>query len=154
MGVKGQKISQNGKEQLHLSRAISQEQYSLWSWFLVQLCKMMISPVFFFKFSYFHFSGSDGGKRAIKSPKWEVTILLHAISQEQYSLWSWVLVHLCKMMISPGVFFIFCYFHFLGSQRGKRGPKKWPKMTKKHLSVAVDISGTIYHIIVICGALV
>ena len=29
MGVKGQKIAQNEKEQLHLSHAISQEQYSI-----------------------------------------------------------------------------------------------------------------------------
>ena len=56
-GVKGQKIAQNKKEQLHLSRAISQEQYSLWSLFLVQLCKMVVSPgafLIFLKFSFFH----------------------------------------------------------------------------------------------------
>ena len=28
-GVKGQKVAQNEKEQLHLSRAMSQEQYSI-----------------------------------------------------------------------------------------------------------------------------
>ena len=55
-GVKGQKITQNKKWQLHLSRAIPQEQYSPWSLFLVQLCKMMVSPgdfLIFVKFSIF-----------------------------------------------------------------------------------------------------
>ena len=55
--VKGQKIAQNEKQQLHLSSAISQEQYSIWSWFLVYMCKMVISPglffIFFFKFWFF-----------------------------------------------------------------------------------------------------
>ena len=49
MRVKGQKTAQNEK-QLHLSHAISQEKYSIWSWFLVHLCKVMISPGFFFFF--------------------------------------------------------------------------------------------------------
>ena len=60
-GVKGQKIAQNEKEQLHLSRAISQEQYSIWSWFLVHYCKMMISPGVFFIFSKFWFFMLLGG---------------------------------------------------------------------------------------------
>ena len=61
-----------------------------------------------------------------------VIYLLHlicTISQEQYSQWSWFLVHLCKMMITPGFFSFFCYFQFLAF-RGQKA-KKWPKMTKK-----------------------
>ena len=84
-GVKGQKMTQNEKY-LHPWCAISQEQYSIWQWFLVHYCKMMISPCVFFIF------------------------FLHpwcAISQERYSIWQWFLVHYCKMMISPCVFFIF-----------------------------------------------
>ena len=50
--VKEQKIAQNEKYQLHPSCAISQGQYSLWSWFLVHLCKMMISPGVFFIFFF------------------------------------------------------------------------------------------------------
>ena len=38
--------------------------------------------------------------------------LLHTISQEPYIIW--FLVHMCKMMISPGVLFIFLNFDFLG----------------------------------------
>ena len=43
-GVKGQEIAQNEKQQLHSSHTISQEQYSLWSWVLVLMYKMIISP--------------------------------------------------------------------------------------------------------------
>ena len=45
VGVRGQKIAQIEKEQLHPSHAISQEQYSI-SWFLVHLCKMMKKKIF------------------------------------------------------------------------------------------------------------
>ena len=47
-GVKGQKIAQNRKEQL--SCIVSQEQCGIWSWVLVHLCKMMLSPGVFFHF--------------------------------------------------------------------------------------------------------
>ena len=54
--VKGQKVAQNEKQQLHLSRAISQEKCSIWSWFLVHLCRMIISSgVFYFFVFFFHF---------------------------------------------------------------------------------------------------
>ena len=36
-------------------RAISQESYIIWSWFLVRMCKMTIFPVVFFIFSTFWF---------------------------------------------------------------------------------------------------
>ena len=41
------------------------------------------------------------------------------------AIWSWLLVHLCKIMIFPGIFFIFLKFWFFGlleSQRAKTGP--------------------------------
>ena len=50
-------------------------------------------------------------------------------------------------MISPGVFFIFWYFHFL-AVKGAKG-EKMAKDDKKNLFVAVDISGAIYQMIVI-----
>ena len=59
-GLKGQKIAQNEKWQLHMSRAISQGQYSIRSWFLVLLCKMMTSPGVFFIFLTFSFFGLLG----------------------------------------------------------------------------------------------
>ena len=43
-----------------------------------------------------------------------------SIYQEQHTTWSSFLVHWCKMMISPGVFFIFFYFLFFGLLGNKR----------------------------------
>ena len=74
--VKGQKTAQNEKYKLHVSRIISQEQYGIWSWFLVYLCKIMISPesLSIFFFLSFYFLGCYGSKRAKNSPKWKRTI--------------------------------------------------------------------------------
>ena len=85
--------------------------------FLLHLCKMMISPGVFFifvKFWFFRLLGRGGvkGQKMTQNEKW-----LHAsrtISQDQYSIWSWFLVHLCKVMISPVVFFIFFKFWIFG----------------------------------------
>ena len=35
------------------------------------------------------------------------TNLSHSVSQELYLIWLWFLVHMCKMMISPAIFFHF-----------------------------------------------
>ena len=45
----------SSKWKINLSRTLSQDQYSRWSWFLVRLCKMMISPGFFLFFLNFDF---------------------------------------------------------------------------------------------------
>ena len=63
-----------------------------------------------------------------------------------YSIWSWFLVHLCEM-ISPGAVFHCFDIFVLGCKRAKNG-SRWQKK-----SVAVYISGTIYHMIVIYGTL-
>ena len=42
----------------------------IWSWFLVDMCKMMTSPDHFFIFSRFWFLGLSGCKRAKNGPKW------------------------------------------------------------------------------------
>ena len=86
---------------------------SMWSWFLVQLCKMMISPGVFFIFYETLIFWVVKGQKIVQNEKWQLH-LSRAISQQQYSIWSWFLVHLCKMMISPGVFFIFLKFSFFG----------------------------------------
>ena len=78
------------------------------------------------------------------------------ISQEQYRLSSWFLVHLCKIMISPGVFSIvlkFSFFGLLGGGGGKRS-KNSPKWKLTTTSVRCHVSGTIKHLIMIFGALV
>ena len=46
--VKGQKIPQNEKQQLHLLRTISKEQYIIRLSFMVQIYKMIISQGVFF----------------------------------------------------------------------------------------------------------
>ena len=61
------------------------------------------------------------------------------------------------MMISPGCFSFFGIFIFwavrVGWGRGLKG-QKMAQDDKKNLSVAVDISGTIYHMIIIYGTFV
>ena len=54
--------------------------------------------------------------------------LIHAkiSTNKVYIIWLWFLVHMCKMMISPAIFFIlykFWCFRFLGGQKGKNDPK-------------------------------
>ena len=110
LGCKRAKIAQNEKSQLHPSRTKSQEQYSLWSWFLVHLCKMMISLGVFFFFIYinFHFSDCYWVKRAKKWTKMTKKFCrLYFKSHKTYIIWLSFMVLLCKMMISPGVFFHF-----------------------------------------------
>ena len=99
--------------------------------------------VFFSFFWNFGFLGCYGGKRAKNNPKWKITITyVNAISQEQYSIWSWFLIHLCKMMISPGFFFIFLKFSFLGCYGGKRA-KNSLKWKGTIACVTHHISGTV-----------
>ena len=50
----------------------------------------------------------------------------HSISKGPYIIWLSFMVHMCKMIISPGVFFIlskFWFFRFLGSKRAKNNLK-------------------------------
>ena len=56
-----QKMAQNDKN-LCLSHSVSQEPYSIWFWFLVHMCKMMISLAMFFILSNFWFFGFLGGR--------------------------------------------------------------------------------------------
>ena len=60
------------------------------------------------------------------------------------------LAHLYKMMKSPGVFFIFIssFFRLLGGVKGQKMAQGDPKNGPIILSVALHISGTIYHMIV------
>ena len=65
--------------------------------------------------------------------------------------WLSFVVHKNKMIISPGIFFIISKFWFFGLLGGWMG-KKWPKMTKK--SVSLCISGTVHHMIEVFGTYV
>ena len=73
--LKGKKAAQNKKWKLNLSSSISQEQYSIWSSFLVHMGEMVLSPV------------TLKGQKAVENKKWK----LHpscAMYQERYSIWS------------------------------------------------------------------
>ena len=52
-----------------------------------------------------------------------------SISQELYIIWSSLMVHLCKMKVSPGLFFHFFKILIFQVARGVKGQKHWPKMT-------------------------
>ena len=77
-------MAQNDKK---LSHSISQEVYIIWLWFLVLMCKMMISPYKFFISSNFWFSGLLVGKKDKKWPK--MTIQSHYVFQEPYFIGLW-----------------------------------------------------------------
>ena len=96
-------------------------EYSLWSCLLVRLCKRMIAPgVFWIFFDILNFFGllgvgpRRGGlvkRQKIAQNKKEQLHLSRAISQEQCNLWSWFLVHLCKIKNDD---ITRCFFHFFG----------------------------------------
>ena len=105
-GVKGQKTIQNDKK-FCVSSFISQEPYIIWLSFMVHLCKMTISSVVFFHFFkiliFWVVRGLRGQKMIQNDKKF---CPLHSISQELYIIWLSSMVHICKMAISPDVFFI------------------------------------------------
>ena len=101
----------------------------------------------FFKILIFWVVRGVKGQKMVQNDK--KFCLLHLMFQEPHIICSWFMVHMCKRIISSGIFFIVSNFWFLGSLGGKRarnGPK-WQKI----LSVSLHISGTIHHMVVICG---
>ena len=71
------------------------------------------------------------------------------MSQKQCSMWSWFLVHLCKMMVAGGVFVIFSKFWFFELLFGVKGQKMAKNDEKCYLT---HWSQEPYIIIVIYGA--
>ena len=64
--------------------------------------------------SYYHhlsytsdFLGLLGGSKGKKWPKMTKKLSFALTSQEPYITWSWSMVHMCKKIISPGVFLPF-----------------------------------------------
>ena len=114
-GVKRQKIVQNEKRKLYPSRSTSQEQYVAYDHDFWCICvKWWYLQLFFRFFNILIFqvvSGVKGQKMAQNDKKF---CLSRFISQEPYILWLSFMVHLCKMMISPGIFFISLKFLFFG----------------------------------------
>ena len=139
---KRKKLAQNDKK-FCLPCFISQEPYIIWSSFVVQKCKMIISPgAFFHFFNILIFQVVSGVKQQKLAQNDKKLCLSHSMSQEPYIIWPSFVVHKCEMIISPGTF-IFSKFWFLGllgGSKGKNGPK-W----QKTLSVVPFILGTMHH---------
>ena len=88
---------------------IFQESYTIWSSFMVHICKRIIFPFFFTFFPNFNFrpqqtSGVKWQKMAQNDKK---LCLLYFISQIAYIIWLWFLIHIYKMMTSPNAFSMF-----------------------------------------------
>ena len=118
-GLKGQKMVQNDKK-LCLLCSISQEPYIIWLSFMVQMCKIIISPVAFLNFKILIFQIVRGLKMQKAAQNDKKFCLSCSVSQEPYIIWLWFLLHMCKMMISPVNLFIFQNFDFWGFYGGKR----------------------------------
>ena len=119
--------------------------------------KLQYLQMFGFIFSKFWFSGLWGGKRAKSGLKSQKICLSHSILQETCIIWSWFLVHMCKMITSTVAFFIFPKFWFfgmLGRQKGKKWSRiKTTKMTHHYRFqfFMLYISGAEDHVIEIFG---
>ena len=104
--VKGQKLAQNVKK-LCLVHFISQELYIIWSSFVVHKCKVITSPgVFFFVFIFSKFWCFRllGGSKCKNDPKSQKNCPLRIVSGTIHRI---LMVHMCKRIISPGVFLHF-----------------------------------------------
>ena len=145
-------IVRGAGEKFCLLYTISREPYIMWLSFMVYICKMVISPGFFFHFFKILVL------QIVSAVKWQKVTqsdkklyLLLSLSQEPYIIWLSVMVHMCKMIICKmikfsGVFFNFSKFwfsKFSGGGRAKNGAK-W----QKNLTVAPYISGVIHHIFI------
>ena len=116
-GSKGQKIVPKRLCSLHL---VSNEPYIIWLSFVGHKWNLMISPDFFFQ----NFDFSVKGQKMVQNEK--RFCLLYSISQEPYIIWLSFVVDKCKMIISPGLFFLFFHFFkifvfwFLSGIKGKK----------------------------------
>ena len=107
-GVKGQKLAQNVKK-LCLVHFISQELYIIWSSFVVHKCKVITSPgVFFFFFlffkNFFVLCCYEGQRAKMNQNDKKTLYVAHYISRTIHRI---LMVHMCKRIISPGVFLHF-----------------------------------------------
>ena len=107
------------------SHSISQEPYIIWLSFVVHMCKMIISlDILFIFFKIFIFCVVKGVNRQKTVQNDKKFSLSCSISQERYIIWFSFIVHMSKIIISPGVFFIFSKFWFFGLLGGVKMQKK------------------------------
>ena len=130
-------MAQNNKK-FCLSCSISQEPHIIWSLFIVNMCKRIISPGIFCIFWNFNFLGC-WRRLKVQKMAWndQKSCLSHSVSLELYIIW--LLVHM-RQMIPPAIVFTsskFWCFRVLGQ-----------KMTQNYQfqPIRLYISGIVDHI--------
>ena len=101
--VRGQKMAQNDKR-FCLSHSVSQKPYIIYCGFWYT-CKIMISQQFFHFFKILIFQVFSRG--GVKGQKMTHNYQFQCVKLNIPRTLSRFLVHRCKIMISPGVFFYF-----------------------------------------------
>ena len=99
---------------------------------MLLLCRMISSRVFFHFFKILIFLVV----RRVKGQKMAQNELISLISkclisQEPYIIWSSFMIHMCKRIISPGVFYI-SKFWFLLAGKGQKFAKNGKKLCLSH----------------------
>ena len=150
------KIAQNKKLQLHLSHAISQEQCSIWSGFLVHLCKMMIPPGGCFFWAVRAVTGQKIAPNEIEQLHPSRTIYLKNSIAYDHDFWyTYVKWWYLKVVVVVAFSFFLFFFSFFEISlfraiRGRRGRgvkgQNIAQDDKIILSIELHISGSIHHI--------
>ena len=102
-GVKSQKAVQNDRKFCPL-HPIFQEPYIIWMSFMVHICKIISSGAFFI-FCKILIFWNYGVVKVQKRSRMTKFCLSCSISLEPYIIRLSCMVEMCKMIISPGVFF-------------------------------------------------
>ena len=118
------------------SNVISQEHYSLWSWFLVHFVKWYLQGGGGYFLKVLILWVVSGVRRQKISQNEKNFCLSHSLSEESFFIIFSFIVHICKMIKSQGIFFILLIFKILIFRvvRGVKGEKR-AKMTKKYVSL-------------------
>ena len=103
--------------------------------------------VLFSFFKNFNFLGFQGSKRAKTVQNDKKFYPSCFISHQRFIIWLSFMVHLCKMIISPGVFFIFSKIWFFGLLVGVKGQK----VVQNDKKFSLHILEIVHHMIVIFG---
>ena len=135
-GVKMVKMAQNYKI-LSVVFYISRTVHHIWLSIMIHICKVIISPdicFHFFKKKFFLLVRRI--KRQKMAQNYKILSVVFYISRTVHHIWLSIMIHICKMIISPGIFFIFSkilFFCLLGGSKGK----KWPKILKNSVHHAL-----------------
>ena len=102
--------------------------------------------VHFFKISIFWVvRGGRESKRAKKVQNDNNFCLLHSISQEPYIIWLSFMLHICKIIISPGIWFHFSKILSFWVVRGVKGQNMVQNDKKSCPSLAPYLRNHIIH---------